>query len=387
MYKKLLVFIAACMGMCFFGICMISIGSILPSLSAALQMDELAASTLVLFLPVGIMVGSLLFGPIVDRWGYKYLLISSSLLVALGLGGLAYFTEVLPLQLSIFTIGLGGGILNGLTNALVSDITSDADRGAKLSLLGTFYGVGALGLPSLLGFLSGYYDYKSILMAISAFIVVCLVFFFAIAFPKAKQKQGAPIWAGFALLGKPVLLFMSFILFFQSALEGIANNWTTTYLGKVSALTSEQALFALTCMVAGLTAARLLTAGLFSKIGERRLLIGSLSLALLGFAILLFPVSMLSAYAGLALVGVGVAATFPVVFSILGRTFSENSGTVFSIALVIALVGNALMNYLMGLLSKFGGPWAYPLLSIGAVCMMLVLYVSYEGWARRRVKA
>ena len=384
MYKKLLVFIAACMGMSFFGICMISMGSILPSLSAKLGMSQLDASALVVFLPVGIMAGSLLFGPIVDKWGYKSLLIISSFMVALGLAGLAYFESLLPLQLSIFVTGIGGGILNGLTNALVSDIATDADRGGKLSLLGTFYGLGALGLPALIGTLSHRFDYTSILLAISVFILVCLLYFFAISFPKAKQTQGAPIWSGFKLLGKPVLLLMSLILFFQSAVEGIANNWTTTYLGSMSGISPEQALFALTCMVAGLTAARLLLTGLFRRIGERRVFIGSLSLALLGFGLLLFPIGIMGAYASLALVGIGVAATFPVVFGILGRTFPQWSGTVFSIALVIALTGNTLLNYVMGLLSNYGGLWAYPLLSLASVCAMLILFLMYARISRKQ---
>ena len=378
MYKKLLVFIAACVGMSFFGICMISMGSILPSLSAKLGISVLEASVLVIFLPTGIMAGSLLFGPIVDKWGYKYLLIVSSLMVALGLGGLSYFETLLSLQLSIFVAGIGGGILNGLTNALVSDIATDAERGGKLSLLGVFYGLGALGLPALIGSLSYRFSYDAILQYISLFILVCLVFFIFISFPKAKQTQGVPLWSGFKLLGKPVLLLMSLILFFQSAVEGVVNNWSTTYLADLPGISSEQALFSLTCMVIGLTAARVLLTGLFRWIGERRVFIGSLSIAILGFALLLLPSGGITeAYAGLALVGVGVAATFPVVFGILGRTYPQWSGTVFSIALVIALTGNTLLNYVMGLLANYGMLWTYPLFAIAMVSIMLILFLTY----------
>ena len=53
-YKKNLVFTAACIGMCFFGISMITLGSVLPSLTAKLGLDNLQATALVTFLPLGL---------------------------------------------------------------------------------------------------------------------------------------------------------------------------------------------------------------------------------------------------------------------------------------------------------------------------------------------
>ena len=84
-YNKNLVFTAACIGMCFFGISMITLGSVLPSLTTKLGLDNLQATALVTFLPLGLLGGSLLFGPIVDRFGHKALLLLSCLVVLLGL--------------------------------------------------------------------------------------------------------------------------------------------------------------------------------------------------------------------------------------------------------------------------------------------------------------
>ena len=61
------------------------------------------------------------------------------------------------IQLSIFLIGAGGGALNSAGSALVADI-SEGERGAKLSILGVFYGLGALVLPSIISILSKYFD-------------------------------------------------------------------------------------------------------------------------------------------------------------------------------------------------------------------------------------
>ena len=150
-YHKNLVFTAACIGMCFFGVSMITLGAVLPSLIAKLNLSGLQTTSLVTFLPLGMLAGSLIFGPIVDRFGHKALLVPSCIIVLLGMEGLAFFESVPLLQASIVGIGLGGGILNGETNALVSDISGESEKGSRLSFLGMFYGLGALGHTDVAG--------------------------------------------------------------------------------------------------------------------------------------------------------------------------------------------------------------------------------------------
>lgn len=276
-YNKNLVFTAACIGMCFFGISMITLGAVLPSLTTKLALDNLQATALVTFLPLGLLGGSLLFGPIVDRFGHKALLLLSCLVVLLGLEGIAFFTSIPLLQVSIIGIGLGGGILNGETNALVADISNEAEKGSRLSLLGAFYGIGALGIPVLLSFLSEYYSFEIILQGTGMVMLIGILFCLGIRFPAPKQPQGFPIKEGLGLLKESSLLLLSFILFFQSGIEGVCNNWTTLYLGQTTGIPENRALIALTCMVAGLTVARLLLVVLFKKIKQETVLRTSLS--------------------------------------------------------------------------------------------------------------
>ena len=383
-YNKTLVFTAACIGMSFFGVSMLTMGAVLPSLTEKLMLNDLQAGSLVTFLPLGILAGSLLFGPIVDRFGYKALLILSCIVVLLGLEGIAIFETIPTLQMSIFCIGLGGGILNGETNALVSDISSDEEKGAKLSLLGVFYGIGALGIPVLLSFLSKSYSFEVILQGTGVVLLLCILFCLPIRFPAPKQPQGFPVKEGIKLLKEKSLLLFSFILFFQSGLEGVTNNWTTTYFEKTTSIPGDQALLALTCMVAGLTAARLILAVLLKKVKENTVLTGSLITAGIGFALLTFSPGFGRAAVGMILIGAGLASTFPVVFSYLGQKYSALSGTAFSVALVIALIGQTLMNSLTGVISQVYGIVLYPYMMIVAVVIMIILFrISAKDTGRR----
>lgn len=374
-YHKSLVLTAACIGMCFFGVSMITLGAVLPSLVSKLDLNGLQTTTLVTFLPLGMLIGSLIFGPIVDRFGHKALLVPSCIIVLLGMEGLAFFESMPLLQASIIGIGLGGGILNGETNALVADISGESEKGSRLSFLGMFYGLGALGIPMLLGVLSKHFAFETILQGIGVVMLAGIVFCIPIRFPAPKQAQGFPIKEGIGLLKESSLLLFSFILFFQSGIEGVSNNWSTSYFGQVTDIPAHQALIVLTCMVAGLTIARILQIVVFKKVKPEAVLPYSLILTAVGFALLIFSPGFIRAAMGMTIIGIGLSPTYPVILSVLGNRYPSLSGTAFSVALAIALVGQTAMNGLMGIISQYtNGINLYPYLMIVSLFIMFLLF-------------
>src|SRR5690606_28502614 len=105
------------------------------------------SSFLASILPLGVLAGSIAFGPWCDRFGYKTPFQVASAMVVLGFMGLSAFRSVPWLGVCIFFTGMGGGILNGSCNALVTDVSDDHNRSSNLSILGVFYGIGAILMP------------------------------------------------------------------------------------------------------------------------------------------------------------------------------------------------------------------------------------------------
>ncbi|GAB6122548.1 MFS transporter [Dysgonomonas termitidis] len=352
MYKKNLVYIAACIGMAFFGIAFIVMGSILPVLTGKYNLDAVSASSLVTFLPVGVLLGSIAFGPVVDRFGYKLMLIVSTFIVLMGLSGLSFFDNIYILRLSIFLIGVGGGMLNGSANALVSDISDDKQRASKLSVLGVFYGVGALGVPILLGTLSKIYSYEIILRYTAIFMFICILYFLAVKFPRPKLTQGFPIKRTLTQIKEPALLVLSLFLFFQSGIEGLFNNWTTSYLKSVLSVQEGDIVLSLTFFVLGMTVSRLLLSYILQKLKQYYILIGSMALSMMGIVLLNYTISFPMAATSLFITGFGLAAGFPVVVGTIGSMYKETTGTAIGFALFVALSGNSILNYVVGYISR-----------------------------------
>jgi fucose permease len=375
MYKRRQVFVAACIGLFLFGITFLTLGSILPLLAARFEAKGFNNGLIVSVLPIGVMIGSVIFGPFVDRYGYKLLLIVSILISAFTLQGIAFTQSLIFLYTCIFLVGFSGGIINGATNALVADI-SDKDKGASLSLLGVSYGVGAFGMPFLLGLLSKHYPYTSILSGVGFFMVLPALYFVFISFPAPKQVNGFPLKEGFSLLKQPVLILNALFLFFQSGVEALSNNWTTTYLREKLQVSNEDALYALSFSVLGLTVSRLVLGSLLKKLSSLTILATSLVLVIAGNLLLMNSISYTMAFSAVIVTGLGLAAGFPVILGYVGQLYRELSGTAFSISLVIALIGNTLLNYLFGYISRQYGVTYLPVQIIACTaCMFIVLYL------------
>jgi MFS transporter, FHS family, glucose/mannose:H+ symporter len=375
MYKKNLVFVAACLGLLLFGIGLITLGSVASDLQTKFRLEEISSGTLFSIMPVGILTGSLLFGPVCDRYGYKLILILASFGMFVGFEGIAYASSFSWLKIFIFLFGASGGIINGATNAVVADISTDS-KAANLSMLGVFFGIGALGMPLVLGLLKNSFSFEQILAAVGLFTLATGVFYIFIQFPLSKKAQGFILAKNSAFLKDSLLILIAFFLFFQGSFEAIINNWTTTYLKAQLSVAENNTLYALSLYVLGMTMMRLLTGSVFRSVSEKKIMAGSFITILSGVIFLKYAQSFYWAVTGLILLGGGLAAGFPVMLGITGSCYAERSGTAFSFVLVVSLIGNMLVNYLMGVIAKRYG--IYHLTT--AAFIELALMVTLSGF-------
>jgi MFS family permease len=388
------VFIAACLGMLLFGIVFLSLGSAVNMLAERFGLDDAAIGTLTVLLPAGILAGSLVFGPIADRFGYRWMLVVASLMVGVGLEGLAFATSKPLVQGLVFLIGLSGGVLNGATNALAAEV-SEGQRGARLSLLGVFFGIGALAMPTTLAILSRHFALSTVVAGIGALVIIPAAYCLAIEFPPPKQRAGrASLLNGFRLLRDPIVLFAGVALAVQSGMEGMSNDWMARFFRNVTLTpTSSAAGFVaadrlplaewkmqlgLAALTLGMMLARLALSRLLKLVDSRTVLLGSVAVTAFGVTLLRTAPGYGPALAGALLVGAGLAAGFPVVFSYIGDVHPQDCGAAFSAILVLALLGNMAINKTLGYVAqRFGvqhyASMMYACLAVSAILLFVVV--------------
>ncbi len=368
-YNKKTVFNTACVILFTFGVSVICLGTILPEVTKKFEVNALAAGGLASILPLGIMVGSLFCGPFADKNGYKGLFMLCCTLVMLGMEGLAYGNSWGIIQVSVFLIGTGGGALNSASSALVADI-SEGERGAKLSILGVFYGLGALILPFIIALLSNYFDAFTVIGGLGAAVLLVIILIAIVTFPEPKQQGGFPMKEALQMIKNPVLLLIGMVMFFQSGLEGLVSNWTNGFLQDGLKIDAQKALMGLTVHMAALTLMRVALGYLLKKYKETTVLNWCYGFILAGVLIFWLGNSFALKLVALALLGAGFAGIFPILLGMVGDKFAALSGTAFSIIFVIALIGNMLLNYGMGIMSFQYGIQQLPILLV--VCVLLM---------------
>lgn len=385
MFNKKLIFWASCLGIFLFGIVLITLGSITPDLKVKLGLSEIESGTLFSIMPIGILLGSVVFGPLVDNYGYKNLLVISCIMMFLGFEGVAFFQSKGLLKVCILFIGMGGGAVNGATNALVADISNNRDKGANLSLLGVFFGLGALGMPLILGLLKTSLRFETIIVTIGIMNFVTAIIFLLLVFPPPKQTQGIPLTRGLTIVKDKLLLLIAFFLFFQSSLEGITNNWTTSYLINHLSVPQKSALFGLSLLVSGMVVMRLLLGSAFRSFSTLRIMVISFILILLSMVLIKTVFSFHTVMTGLFILGAGLAAGFPVMLGIVGSRFSDFSGTAFSFVMVIGLLGNTLVNYGMGIIAQNFGIKHLPSVALGEMVIMVMIFYFIMRQAKKYI--
>ncbi|MFA4925942.1 MAG: MFS transporter [Candidatus Aminicenantales bacterium] len=347
--KKLTV--ASSAGIFIFGIVMAILGAILPQLSSLLQLDKARAGNLFFFMNLGMLAASIVFGPLVDRFGFKIFLALSSLLVSLSFVGLAFSGGYYFVLVSVVILGLAGGVINGGSNALINDL-HPSRRAAALNFLGIFFGIGAMLIPLIISGFLHQLGLRSVILLAAGLSLIPFVLFSVFYFPRPKQPQGFPLKDIKKIASSKLLWLGAFILFFESGNEFSIGGWLSSFLQEKFQFSLNQAALVLSGYWFFLMIGRLVFPLINRLVKREAIVFFSAALALVSVSgLIISPLKGLAVVFAL-LTGLGLAAIYPTTLAVVGEQFPALSGTAFSLAIATGLVGGMISPWLVGLISQ-----------------------------------
>jgi MFS transporter, FHS family, glucose/mannose:H+ symporter len=358
-----------------FGIVLLLMGSLLPNLNV----NGAKAGSLGSFPLVGILAATIFVGPILDKAGAKPVLIIALALVAGALGAIPSLLSFAALAAAAFVYGLGGGILNTATNALISELSASG-RGSALNLLGFSFSMGAVAAPLLITATGGRLSSSTVVHILAIAAAIVLVAVLALRFP-APARANTPLRSLLKILRQPLVWLFGVLLFFESGNENCMFVWAGKVTGDLLHLAARRADLALLGLSVALGVGRLLAAFWLKWLGSRNALLLSCAITITGTVIVLNERGFGGMVAGFTVIGFGLSAIYPTALGLAGDHFPHETGTVFGAVLTVALLGGV-AGPLVGGWAAAANPERVLAVPLAAASAVAALTLAVSNWKR-----
>ncbi len=380
----LLVLVAAYWAYLVNGIVNSEIGPSLLGMVHSFHLDLAAAGAIFSAQFIGYLPGALIGGMAADRWGYRAVLVPATLLVALGTGCTPLVGSWAVVIVLTAVAGFGFGASDSLCNAMVAAEVPGEGAGA-LNLLHTFFGLGALIGPLLVGaLLASPGGWHAVFLTSGALAGSCTVLFFLVPLPMPPHltvPAAMPILPIASI--RRVSLFdlrvwlVAGLLFLFVGMEQLVGGWAPTYLHRILGAHTDVAARSVALYWAAVTLGRILASMMALRLSNARLLGGSAVLALVALTALSVAGAVSPALVALGAVGLGFAATYPTIMAITSAAYPRRFATLAGFLVAAGGLGGILFPWLGGVVGQAWGLRGTMWLGTGLAAAMLILFVVF----------
>jgi MFS family permease len=327
------------------GCCFSTWASRIPTIKNIYQLNEAELGSLLFILPITSLIGLPFSGWLVAKYNTRYPLGLGFILFIFGLLGIAFANEMWLLIVALSVFAFAMRIINIAMNT--QSLVLQKLYGKTIN--GSFHGIWSLGglvgilfstltvrleIPLLwhLSFVSGF----GLLMAFLAFPHLL---------KKDRQAEGNKF-----IFGKPdkFILYMGLMVFCAAVCEGGIYDWSGIYFREVV----KEDLFTLSYLVfmIAMTISRFFSDVIIQRIGMSKMFVLSAAVSIFGLLLLILVPQVYPALIGFCIAGLGIAAIFPMCFSLSSKSKKYAPGMAISLigtyATVGMLIGPPIIGYL-----------------------------------------
>lgn len=372
---------ACCSGYYAMGLVISLIGAGLEAFAGQLSTSPTAIGGSFFFF-VGTASFFMLFvvGPLIDRFGQKPVLIAGSLFLSAAILLLTRARSLSAACALMFLAGTGSAGLNGGVNTLINHLHKN-NRSRAFNLSNIFFGLGAVTLPCLAGWLLKSGGLFNLLVITSALSLLPALLFSLGVFPPGAAVNDFRLGEAVRTLANPLVALFALVIFFYTGLEASLGIWSRTAMvdsWKVSAPLDQ---FILAGYWGALITGRLLAGTTFKDIPSHTLVLSCAIGSAAGLGAFLVAPSVYVAAGALWFSGLCFAPIFPSTMGSAGENLSGYTGTVFSLLIAVGVLGAVLLSTGVGKIaasSSLNGAFRV-ILASG------VLMLTFQYLLRRRI--
>ena len=326
----------------------------------------------------GYVAGAALAKRYLKRVSLRALALASSSVGCLSLISLAVLAPPILVGWRIFCLGISGLAAGGLATALLyaSESFFTQEPAVAVNRAGLLVGGGSL-LATLMMRVT--YSSGSAQLDLVFLTLVPLCFFFVylrsrdvmLLRPLREPQEDVSRETLKDLRSIATLLF-SLLLFFQFGNEWAIAGWLPLFLTHRLGSSPESAVMALALYFLALTIGRVVAQVILSLINHRKLLLGSIALAMFGYLLLSLTSSMVGALLAVIIIGAGFAPIYPLIAESLDERFSYHPGFYHG-TVSVAITGAMSTPWLLGYIDAYFGIRFVMLVPAFGSIMVLVL--------------
>lgn len=354
----------------FVGLCFASWAARIPDIQAKFDLSEGQLGTLLLFLPLGSVIGLPIAGWAVHQFGSRSVIMVGAVAYALTLPLIGLAPTIWLLLPVLILYGMLGNTMNISLNTQALNLEDQMGKNILASFHGLwsmagFTGAGIGALMIYLGLTPA--QHYGVVMLISLIIIASA--------QKFIIKEKAASADGGLVLKKPdaLLLRISLIAFLGMMCEGCMFDWSGVYFKKV--VNADPSLIALgyVAFMGTMASGRFITDKIAARFTKVAVIQVSGVLIFVGLSLaVIFPTVEIATF-GFLLVGLGVASIIPLSYSIAGRSKLYAPSVALALVSTISFFGFLLGPPLIGFIADlFDLKTSFAMVAVAALGITLL---------------
>lgn len=322
----------------------------IPSIKSNFDFNEAELGNLLLVMPISSLIGLPFSGWLVSKYNSRIPLIISFVCIAFSLYGIGVAQSLTELIIGVAVFAFCTRIANIAVNTMSLALQKKQEK----KIIGSFHGLWSLG--GLFGALFSTIMVSNTVLMKDHFLYVSIISLLLglLSFPflmkNDKTEAGNKL-----ILGKPdkYILYLGLMVFFGALCEGGMFDWSGVYFKEV--VGEEVFTLGYLIFMTFMALSRFYSDKLTEAIGMKNTYLLGAAIVTLGMSLVIIFPSYWPVLIGFSLVGIGVAAVFPMTFSLAGNSKKYSPGMAISIISTYGIIGMLIGPPLVGYLAHLIG--------------------------------